>query len=341
MNERVLKRRTWISFGISIAVFVVVFALALMLGRYKIAIDDFFKAIFTDDSALDTQRSIIVNLRFPRTIMAAFVGIGLSLSGLLYQETFRNKLVSPDLLGVSTGASVGAALAIVLGLSSALISVFAFLMGLLTVFATVMVSKLFRNGSSTILLLSGIIVGGFMSAILSMIKYFSSDITTLASITYWLMGSFESADMKRDYILMGVVAVCVVILLLISHPINLVNQGKAEAQTKGINYNFYRGLIIVLATVLTAISVCFCGTISWIGLVIPHIVRLLAGRDAKRTIPLCITFGGTFMIVVDVLSRTFTDSEIPLSTVTGLLGTVIFVVILIIKRRKLNEHKDI
>lgn len=341
MNERVLKRRTWISFGISIAVFVVIFALALMLGRYKIAIGDFFKAIFTDDSALDTQRSIIVNLRFPRTIMAAFVGIGLSLSGLLYQETFRNKLVSPDLLGVSTGASVGAALAIILGLSSALISVFAFLMGLLTVFATVMVSKLFRNGSSTILLLSGIIVGGFMSAILSMIKYFSSDITTLASITYWLMGSFESADMKRDYILMGVVAVCVVVLLFISHPINLVNQGKAEAQTKGINYNFYRGLIIVLATVLTGISVCFCGTISWIGLVIPHIVRLLAGRDAKRTIPLCITFGGTFMIVVDVLSRTFTDSEIPLSAVTGLLGTVIFVVILIIKRRKLNEHKDI
>ena len=341
MNEKVLKRRTWISFGISIAVFAVVFALALMLGRYRITIGDFFKAVFTDDGAFDTQRSIIVNLRFPRTIMAAFVGIGLSLSGLLYQETFRNKLVSPDLLGVSTGASVGAAFAIVLGLSSAFISVFAFLVGLLTVFITVMISKLFRNGSSTILLLSGIIVGGFMSAILSLIKYFSGDITTLASITYWLMGSFESADMKRNYILMGVVVVCVVTLLLISHPINLVNQGKAEAQTKGINYNFYRGLIIVLATVLTAISVCFCGTISWIGLVVPHIVRLLAGRDAKRTIPLCITFGGTFMVVVDVLSRTFTDSEIPLSAVTGLLGTVIFVVILIIKRRKLNEHKDI
>ena len=341
MNEKVLKRRTLISFIISIAVFVVIFALALMLGRYKIGIGVFFKAIFTDDSSLDTQRSIIVNLRFPRTIMAAFVGIGLSLSGLLYQETFRNKLVSPDLLGVSTGASVGAALAIVLGLSSALISVFAFVIGLLTVFATVLISKLFRNGSSTILLLSGIIVGGFMSAILSMIKYFSNDITTLASITYWLMGSFESADMSRDYILMGVVVVCVIVLLLISHPINLVNQGKAEAQTKGINYNFYRGLIIVLSTILTAISVCFCGTISWIGLVIPHIVRLLAGRDAKRTIPLCITFGGTFMIVVDILSRSFTDSEIPLSAVTGLLGTVIFVIILIIKRRKLNEHKDI
>ena len=341
MNEKILKRRTLISFAISIAVFVVIFALALMLGRYRISVSNFFKAVFGDDPSLDTQRSIIVNMRLPRTIMATFVGIGLSLSGLLYQETFRNKLVSPDLLGVSTGASVGAALAIVLGLSSAFISAFAFIVGLLTVFITVLISKLFRNGSSTILLLSGIIVGGFMSAILSMIKYFSNDITTLASITYWLMGSFATADMKRDYILMGVVSVCVVVLLLISHPINMVNQGKAEAQTKGTHYTLYRGLIIVISTILTAISVCFCGTISWVGLVIPHIVRLLAGRDAKRTIPLCITFGGTFMVLVDILSRTFTDSEIPLSAVTGLLGTVIFVIILIIKRRKLNEHKDI
>lgn len=341
MNDKKYKKRTLISLLASIAVLVIVFALALMLGRFRIKIDDFFKAVFTDDESLNIQRSIIVNLRFPRTVMATFVGVGLSLSGLLYQETFRNKLVSPDLLGVSTGASVGAAIAIVLGLSSAFISIFAFLMGLLTVFVTVMISKLFRNGSSTILLLSGIIVGGFMSAILSLIKYLSSDITTLASITYWLMGSFESASMNKNYILMGVVVVCVVALLLISHPINLVNQGRVEAQTKGINYKFYRTLIIVISTILTAISVCFCGTISWIGLVIPHIVRLLAGRDAKRTIPLCITFGSTFMILVDIISRTFTDSEIPLSAVTGLLGTIIFVVILIIRRRKLNEHKDI
>ena len=193
--------------------------------------------------------------------------------------------------------------------------------------------RLFRNGSQTILLLSGIIVGGFMSAILSLIKYMSGDITTLASITYWLMGSFESATMAKDYILMGVVIICVVVLLLISHPINLVNQGREEAQTKGIPYSFYRYLIIIISTLLTAISVCFCGTISWIGLVVPHIVRLIVGRDAKRTIPLCITFGGAFMILVDILSRSFTDSEIPLSAVTGIIGTVIFVVILIIKRR--------
>lgn len=335
------KLKTALSFLITGFILVVIFFVALMVGRYTIKINEFFNALFTNNEAYDIQRSIIVNLRIPRTIMALFVGVGLSLSGLLYQETFRNKLVSPDLLGVSTGASVGAAIAIVLGLSSAFISIFAFLMGILTVFITVMVSKLFRNGSQTILLLSGIIVGGFMSAILSLIKYMSNDITTLASITYWLMGSFESATMTKDYILVGVAIVCVVVLLLISHPINLVNQGKAEAQTKGINYTFYRYLIIIISTLLTAISVCFCGTISWIGLVVPHIVRLLVGRNARRTIPLCALFGGSFMIVVDILSRTFTDSEIPLSAVTGVLGTIIFVIILIIKRRQLNEHKDI
>lgn len=341
MTEKKAKRNTWISLAISLVVVLILFVLALMLGRYQIKIDDFFKAVFTDDPNYDIQRSIITNLRLPRTIMAIFVGIGLSVSGLLYQETFRNKLVSPDLLGVSTGASVGAAIAIVIGLSSAFVSIFAFLMGLLTVFVTVFIAKLFRNGSSTILLLSGIIVGGFMSAILSLIKYMSGDITTLASITYWLMGSFASADMTRNYILMGVVAVCIVILLLISHPINMVNQGRADAQTKGTDYKLYRLIIIIISTILTAISVCFCGTVSWIGLVIPHIVRLIAGRDAKRTIPLCVTFGGGFMILVDILSRWFTDSEIPLSAVTGLIGTIIFVIILIVKRRKLNEHKDI
>lgn len=338
--EKKLNRRFYILLASTLAFLIVIFAVALMVGRYPIRIDDFFKAIFTSDESLDMQRSIITKLRLPRTIMAMMVGIGLSLSGLLYQETFKNKLVSPDLLGVSTGASVGAALAIVLGLSSLFISVFAFIAGVVTVLITVIISRLFKNGSSMTLLLSGIIVGGFMSAILSMIKYFADPQTTLASITYWLMGSFENATMTQAYILIGVVGVCSIILIIISFRIYLVALGKTAAQTKGLPYNRYRYLIIGIATLLTAISVCFCGTISWIGLVIPHIVRLMVGHNTKRTIPLCITFGGSFMILTDISSRTFTDSEIPLSAVTGLFGTVVFVIILVIRRRDIYEHQD-
>jgi iron complex transport system permease protein len=309
-----------------------------MIGKYSISIPDFVKALFTNDEAYQTQRSIIINLRLPRTLVAALSGIGLSLSGLLYQEIFQNKLTSPDLLGVSSGAALGAAIAITLGLSSIFVSVFAFLLGIETVLITILISKLFKNGSSITLILAGIIVGGFMSAALSLVKYFADPTTTLATITYWLMGSFENSTMKIVYVMLPIVVVSCVVLLVLSWRINIVALGQEEAQTKGINYKLYRYLIIGIATLLTACAVAFNGTISWVGLVIPHIVRLISGRDTRRSIPLCITFGGLFMIIVDIISRTFTKSEIPLSAITGLLGTVIFVVILLSKRREYNEH---
>lgn len=333
-----MNKKTLLFLIVSILSFVFLFVFALMIGKYSISIPDFVKAVFTNDEAYQTQRSIIINLRLPRTLVAALSGIGLSLSGLLYQEIFQNKLTSPDLLGVSSGAALGAAIAITLGLSSIFVSVFAFLLGIETVLITILISKLFKNGSSITLILAGIIVGGFMSAALSLVKYFADPTTTLASITYWLMGSFENSTMKIVYVMLPIVVVSCVVLLVLSWRINIVALGQEEAQTKGINYKLYRYLIIGIATLLTACAVAFNGTISWVGLVIPHIVRLISGRDTRRSIPLCITFGGLFMIIVDIISRTFTKSEIPLSAITGLLGTVIFVVILLSKRREYNEH---
>lgn len=330
-----MNKKATISLIISVLCFVTVFAVALIVGKYSMSVSDFFKAVFTNDSAFDTQRSIIVNLRLPRTIIAGLSGIALSISGLLYQEVFQNKLTSPDLLGVSSGASVGAAIAILLGLSSAFISIFAFLAGVITVLITIFISKIFKNGSFT-LILAGIIVGGFMSAVLSLVKYFSDPTTTLSTITYWLMGSFENASMNQVYILLPLVGIPVAIVLAISFRLNVVGLGYEDAKTKGIPYNFYKYLCIGIATLLTASTVAFSGVISWIGLVIPHLVRLIVGRDTRRTIPLCITFGGVFMIVVDIISRSFTNQEIPLSAITGILGTVIFVIILIIKRREYN-----
>lgn len=333
-----MNKRTVIFLIISILSFFIIFALALMIGKYNINIEAFLKAVFTRDSDYDTQRSIIVNLRLPRTIVAGLAGIALSLSGLLYQEIFQNKLTSPDLLGVSSGAAVGAAIAIILGLSSIFVSLFAFVLGVVTVLITVAISKLFKNGSSVTLILAGIIVGGFMSAALSLVKYFADPATTLATITYWLMGSFENSTMSIVYVIAPIVVLCSIVLLVLAWRINVVALGQEEAQTKGINYKLYRYLIIGIATLLTATAVAFNGTISWVGLVIPHIVRLITGRDTRRSIPLCITFGGVFMIIVDIISRTFTKSEIPLSAVTGLLGTVIFVSILLSKRRDYNAY---
>ena len=330
-----MNKKSIIFLSVSILILVVVFCVALMVGRYPISISDFFNCVFGYGEGYETQQSIILNLRLPRTLMACFVGIGLSLSGLLYQEIFQNKLTSPDLLGVSTGASVGASIAIILGLASVYVSIFAFIAGVITVIITLLVSKLFKNGTSITLILAGIIVGGFMSALLSLVKYFADPTTTLSVITYWLMGSFENSTINQVYIMLPIIIVCCSVLLVLSWRINIVALGEEEAQTKGLNYKFYRILIIGIATLLTASSVAFCGTISWIGLVIPHIVRLIVGRDTKKTIPLCISFGAIFMILVDIFSRTFTDSEIPLSAVTGLFGTVIFVLLLVYKREEI------
>ena len=316
---------------------VIAFVLGLTLGRFEISISDFFKMLFNSEG-YEIERSIVLNLRLPRTIVAALTGLALSVSGLLYQETFQNKLVSPDLLGVSSGAGVGAAFSIVMGLSSIFVSFFAFGFGVLTVFATLFVAKIFQNKSSTILTLSGIIVGGCMSAVLSFIKYLADAETTLASITFWLMGSFEHSLMEDVYVLLPIVAICSSIVLSISYRVNIVALGREEAQTKGVNYRFYRTLIIIIATLLTASSVAFAGTISWIGLVVPHIVRLMVGRDTRKTIPRSMLFGATFMIIADILSRTFTSSEIPLSAITGFFGTIVFIVILFVRRNTINEN---
>lgn len=331
------KKYTALIYTTVAVVFVLSFIVALLVGRYRISVADFFRLLFSENG-YEIERSIIFNLRLPRTIIAALTGTALSISGLLYQETFQNKLVSPDLLGVSSGAGVGASIAITLGLSSVYVSFFAFGFGILTVAATLFVATAFRNKSSTILTLSGIIVGGCMSSVLSFVKYFADVETTLASITFWLMGSFEQSTMTDVYLLFPIVAVCSVIILSIGWRINIVALGKEESLTKGINYRAYRALIIGIATLLTASSVAFSGTISWIGLVVPHIVRLAIGRNTKNTIPLCMIFGATFMIIADIFSRTFTAAEIPLSAITGLFGTIIFIVLLFIRRNTIHEN---
>ena len=331
------KRKMLLVSLTSLAVLVVVFFLALLMGRYSVSPEAFWTVITGGDPANAIDKSVILTLRLPRTIVALLVGVALSLSGLVYQETFQNKLVSPDFLGVSTGAGFGATIAIVLGCTGLMISFTAFLFGILTMLITVFIAKMFRSQSQTTLLLSGIIVGGFMSAGISFIKFMADTDKQLGEIVYWLLGTFSKATMKDVWVLLPVVAVCALVLYLIRWRINIVALGRSEATTLGLNYTFYRGLIIVISTLLTAAAVAYSGIVGWIGLIIPHLVRLLVGRDSKKTIPLTIMFGATFTIVCDIISRSFTASEIPLSAVTGFLGTPIFIAILYARRKTIYD----
>jgi iron complex transport system permease protein len=269
--------------------------------------------------------------------MALFVGVALSISGLVYQETFQNRLVSPDILGVSSGASVGVALGLLIGLPVMYISFFGFVLGLVSMLATLALAKVFKNKTPTILILSGVIVSGFMTSILSIIKTAANTDTVLPAITYWLLGSFDKVEMSDVFIIAPFIIVGSTIMLVIRWQINVIALGEEEAVTKGINYKGYRLVIILVATLITASSVAFAGVIGWIGLVIPHIVRLLIGRNTKYTVPLCMTLGAAFMIIADILSRSIFQAEIPLSAITGFIGVPIFVLILSFVKNEVNN----
>ena len=330
------SKALWVSLS-SLIILAITFFLALLVGRYTVSLESFWGVITGNDAVNNVDKSVILNLRLPRTIVALLVGVALSLSGLVYQEIFQNKLVSPDFLGVSTGAGFGATIAIIIGLTGIMISFTAFIFGIVTMLLTVLIANIFKSQSQTTLLLSGIIVGGFMSAGISFVKFMADTDKQLGEIVYWLLGTFSKATMKDVWILLPIVTICASILYLIRWRINIVALGRSEATTIGLNYSFYRGLIIVVSTLLTAAAVAYSGIVGWIGLIIPHLVRLLVGRDAKKTIPLTIIFGATFTIVCDIISRSFTASEIPLSAVTGFLGTPIFVAILYARRKTIYD----
>ena len=329
-------KKTILYLVLSTLALIIVFFIALGVGRYTVSASSFFKVVFGGD-ANAVDKSVVLSLRLPRTIVALLVGIALSLSGLVYQETFQNKLVSPDFLGVSTGAGFGASIAIILGFTGILISLTAFIFGIVTMLLTVTIAKIFKNNSPTILLLSGIVIGGFMSAGISFIEFMADTDKQLGEIVYWLLGTFSKATMKDVWVLLPIVAVCSIVLYVIRWRINIVALGMNEAKTVGLNYKLYRGLIIVIATLLTAAAVAYSGIVGWIGLIVPHLARLLVGRDARKTIPLTILLGGVFAILCDIISRSFTASEIPLSAVTGFLGTPIFIAVLFARRKTIYD----
>ena len=332
------ERKLFLTLAIGVPLMAAVFAIAICVGRYQVSLDALMGILSGNCAAYPTEWNVLVKLRIPRTIAALAVGIGLSVSGLLYQELFQNKLVSPDLLGVSDGAGVGAAVAILLGLSSWAITGLSFITGILAVFAAIAISHSVRSRSSATLLLSWIIVGGFAASVLGFIKYLAGPDTTLASIEFWLMGSCEYVNMDKALLLAGAITVCMAIIIPIKWRIYLISLGSEECRSRGINYNAYKWLIIGLATLMTAATVSVVGCVAWIGLVIPHIAKMVAGRNTKFSIPLAAIFGGILMMVADIVSRCFTTSEIPLLVVMGMIGSVMFVIIMRLTGGRIDDR---
>jgi len=301
---------------------------SICIGRFSSNPVDVYHAILgklgLEPTADEGMEVVLFSIRIPRVFASMMIGAMLSLSGAVYQGVFRNPLVSPDILGVSAGASVGAASAIMIGLGIWERQGFAFLFGLLAVGLSTTISKLMRNHSNLMLVLSGIIVGGFLNSLLAIMKFVADEQTELATIVFWQMGSFAEIDMQEVVAIGPVLFLGSVLLIGLSWRINILSFGEVEAKIVGMNTKQIRGISIACASLLTASAVSICGTIGWIGLVIPHLARLAVGSDHVKMIPVSALLGAMFMLFVDTVARALLTVEIPLSILTGIIGAPCF-----------------
>ena len=317
------NRRYHVTVLVLVAVLAVLIFISLSIGQYSMDPRDMLSAVWntlTGQEGSTDMVTIVFSVRLPRMLAALMVGSALSLSGALYQSVFRNPLVSSDLLGVSTGACVGAAIAILLNWGVMAQQSCAFICGLVAVGISIVIPRLVGNTSNMMLVLSGIITSGFMGSILGIIKFVADPDSQLSAIVYWQMGSLATASASDVWQMLPLYLLCSVAMIALSWRLNILSFGEAEARTLGMNVKFMRGLVILCASLPTASTVCTSGTIGWIGLVIPHLARLLVGSDNRRVVPITLLLGGVFLLVMDTLARTLISSEIPLSILTGLIG---------------------
>lgn len=324
-----------------VVLLVVVFFIALCAGRYSIRVTEVVRilasSVFDVTQTWDDKAyGVIFTLRLPRTIGAVLVGAALSLAGAAYQGVFKNPLVSPDLLGVSSGACVGAAIAILLGMNSLGVQTLAFAVGIGAVTLTMLIPRLFRSSSMMMLVLSGVIVRGMMDSVVGVIKYIADPETQLADITYWTLGSLVKVLSSDLFAIAPVIAAGCLMVLLLSWRINILSLGEQEARALGVHVGFVRGVVIICSTLLTASAVCVCGTIGWVGLVIPHLSRITVGQDNTKSIPVSLLMGAIFMVAIDTLARVLTSLELPLSILTGIIGAPFYFMVLAGQRMSLS-----
>ena len=321
-------------FAVLGAVFLAALLGSLLLGRYALSPGQLLHMLWTKvtGGAADWPLSddkVVFAVRLPRVAAAALVGAALAVSGAAYQGMFRNPMVSPDILGASTGAGFGAAVAILLGAGYFGISAAAFCCGLLAVAAAWLVSRLSKADQAVALILAGMMISSLFSAGTSFVKLVADTQQQLPAITYWLMGSLSSIKDKDVVFLAIPVALGMIPLFFLRWRMNLLTLGEEEAQSMGVNTRRLRGVVIVCATLLTSASVAVSGMIGWVGLVIPHFCRMLFGYDYRRLIPAGALFGASFLLIVDDIARLVTTGELPLGILTAFVGAPLFVYLIV------------
>ncbi len=310
------------------------FLLSFVVGRYGVPLGQVVRILLSgvlplEQTWTDNMAIAVLNVRLPRILLACLVGCGLSAAGTGYQTVFQNPMAAPDILGASSGACFGAALAILTGQGAVMITVFAFLASLLSVALVYLVGNHTRGNRVVNLLLAGIMVGSLFSACTSYIKLVADPTNQLPQITYWLMGSLSGTRMGTVRFAAVCMAVGLVPLLLLRWRMNLLTLSPDEARAMGVHTERLRLAVILSSTVLTAAAVSVSGMIGWVGLVIPHLSRRIVGSDCRRLMPMSCLFGAAFLLLVDNMARCLTATEIPIGILTAFVGAPFFIYLMV------------
>lgn len=326
-------RNRKVKFTAFIFLFVLSFAAVLCIGRFPLTVND-IRNIITGAETDGIKKSVFLSVRLPRAVFAAVNGAALAVSGYTYQELFRNPLAAPDVLGVSGGACVGAAAAMLAGFSAAAVQISSLAFGLLTVAVTVGLSLLIGRRRTVSLVLAGIVVKAAADAVIMCLKYTADPTGQMAYIDYKLMGSYHTVSWDDVYMLLLFTAIPLGILYFFRWRLQILSLGDEEAKSLGVSSGILRVIIIILATVPVAAGVSVTGIVSWAGLIVPHTVRFFADGNIKKDFGLCIFAGGAFMLWADAAARSLTAAEIPISIITSTVGAAFLLIVLVRKKRR-------
>jgi len=332
-------RREALALAGAVLLLAAVVVVAFAVGRYPVSPGELMRVLEAKlfgtphglPAAIDT---VVFSVRGPRIVAALLVGAALAASGAAYQSLFRNPLVSPDILGVSAGAAFGAVLGIFFSLEVWAIQSLAFVFGLVAVASAYSIAASLRGHDPIlVLVLAGVVLGSLLGACIALVKYLADPYNQLPAITYWLLGSLAATNPGDVWSTVLPVLIGLVTLWLLRWRITVLSLGDEEAASLGVQVRRVRVAVIAAATLVTAAVVSISGIIGWIGLIVPHVARLLVGADFRRLLPVAALLGGGFLLGVDTLARTAARIEIPLGVLTAFVGTPLFLWLLATARR--------
>jgi len=326
--HNIIKRILSISFFLSILLVIAIF-LGISIGSTGSGIDEIFRAVFSNIDADPLLSAIIWKLRFPRVLLAALVGAALSLGGLVFQALLRNPLAEPYILGVSGGSAIGAIAGILIGFSQYPgVTITAFAGSSLVLVAVLAISSGHAILKQDTLLLAGVMVNSFCSAVIMFLISMTQD-ARLHSIMFWLMGDFTMTNFTQVSILTAILIPCFILIFLLSNSMNLLLLGKEMAVTMGVNIKLVTLILLITTSFMVSATVSHCGLVGFVGLVIPHLLRLIIGPDHRVLVPASVLGGGAYMVFCDLLARALPiQGEMPVGVITAMIGAPLFIILL-------------